>query len=95
MKKYTVFFFSVLLILGVNGNATEKEIIHLVSFNNSLSVNIENNIEIKTTPEPELEQSTNALSEPMTLLILGFAFKVFAFLWEKTLSQRCLTCPQK
>ena len=94
MKKYTVFFFGVLLIWGVNGNATEKEIFHLVSFDNSLSVERENNIEIETTPEQELEQSTNALPEPMTLLILGFAFKVFVFLWKKTLSQRCLTCPQ-
>lgn len=94
MKKYALFLLGVLLILSVNGSATEKEIIHSVSFDNSLSVEIENNIEIKTTPEPGLEQSTNALREPMNLLILGFAFKVFAFLWKKTLSQRCLTCPQ-
>ena len=95
MKKYAVFLFGILLILSVNGNATEKEIIHLVSFDNSLSVEKENNIEIEITPEPELEQSTNVLPEPMTLLIFGFAFKGFAFLWKKTLSQRCLTCPQK
>lgn len=65
------YFFWCLLILSVNGNATEKESIYLVSFDNSLSVEKENHIEIKTTSEPQLEQSTNALPEPIALLILG------------------------
>jgi hypothetical protein len=92
MKKITVFLFAVLLILSVNGNATEREIINLVSFDNSLSAE-KNNIEIKTTSEPESEQSTNALPEPIALFILGFEFIVFGLFWRKTLLQRCLTCP--
>jgi hypothetical protein len=93
MIKYAVFLFGVLLILSVNGNATEKEIIHLVSFDNSLSVEKENHVEIKTTSEPELEQSTNAIPEPIALLILGSWLIIFGSLFRKTLLQRCLTCP--
>ena len=41
-----------------------------------------------------IEQSAYALPEPMTMLILGFALRVFGLVGRKTLSKRCLTCPQ-
>ena len=94
MKKIAVFLFVVLLILSVHGNAAEKEIINLVSFDDSLSVEKTNNIEIKITSDPEFEQSTNALYEPISLLILGAALIVFGLIGRKTLLRRCLTCPR-
>lgn len=93
MKIITVPLFAVLLILSVNENATEKQIIELVSFDNSLSVEKKINIEIKTTSEPGLEHFTNALPEPIALLILGSALIVFGLIGRKIFLRRCLTCP--
>jgi hypothetical protein len=41
-----------------------------------------------------IEKSTNALPEPIDILIFGFALRVLGYLGRKTLPQRCLTCPQ-
>ena len=46
------------------------------------------------TEKEIIEQSTNVLPEPMAVLILDFALRVFGLFCRKTLSQRCLTCPQ-
>ena len=94
MKNIAVFLFAVLLILSVNGNATEKEIINLVSYDNSLSVEKINHIEIKTSSNPELDQGMSAVLEPIALLILGFALIGIGLIGRKTLLKRCPTCPR-
>ena len=39
-------------------------------------------------------QSAHAIPEPITMLIIGFALVVSGLFGRKTLSQRCLKCPQ-
>lgn len=41
-----------------------------------------------------IEQNAYGIPEPMTMLIIGFALAVFGLFGRKTLSQRCLKCPQ-
>jgi len=71
MKKIAIFLFACLLILSVNGNATEIVPIDLVLFDNSSSVGEIHNIGANTTSEPKLEQSMLDVPEPMNMLILG------------------------
>jgi len=92
MNKIAVFSFAVLLIMNVNGNATEIATINLVSFDNSLSVEKKYDIETKTTSEPKLGQGISAVPEPAALLILGLGLMGFGLFWRKILSHRCLTC---
>ena len=92
MKKYAIFFFVYILVLGVNGNAANIVPVDLASLDNVSSVGEFHNIEVMTTSELKLGQSMRAVPEPIILLILGFWLKIFGSVWRETLSLRCLTC---
>ena len=71
MKTIVVFLFAFLLIISVNGNATEKGSIDLVSVSYSPFV-IENyNMIPETISAPALNQRMHNIPEPVILLILG------------------------
>jgi hypothetical protein len=88
MKKNVIFLFAFLLILSVNGNATQIVPIDLVLFDNSSSVGQIHNIGANTTSEPKLEQSMRAVPEPMTMLILGASLVSLGTFARKKLSNR-------
>ena len=88
MKQNAIFLFAFLLILSVNGNATQIVPIDLVSFDNSSSVGEIHNIGANITSEPKLEQSMRAVPEPMTMLILGACLVGLGAFARKKLSSR-------
>jgi PEP-CTERM motif len=71
MKIVSVFLFTFLLMLSVNGNATEKGPINLVSLDTSSIAEENYNIEAETISEPKLAQRKPALPEPISMLLLG------------------------
>ena len=93
MKKYVIFLFAYILVLGVNGNAANMVPIDLASLDNVSSVGEFHNIEVMTTSGLKLGQSMRAVPEPIIMLLLGFWLMVFGAFWRRTLSLRCLTCP--
>ncbi|MDH4206809.1 MAG: hypothetical protein OEV45_14910 [Desulfobacteraceae bacterium] len=88
MKKIEVFLFAFLLILSVNGNATEIVPIDLVSFDNPSSVEENYNIGAETTSGPESKQGMRAVPEHITMLILGVGLIGLGVFGRKTLSHR-------
>jgi uncharacterized membrane protein len=93
MKKFAIFLFAFILVLSVNGNATDIVPIDPASLDNVSSVGEFHNNGANTISELKLGQSTRAVPEPIIILLLGFWLKIFGLIWRETLSLRCLTCP--
>jgi len=88
MKKNTIFLFAFLLILSVNGNATQIIPIDLVLFDNSSSIGGIHNIGANLTSEPKLDQSIRAVPEPLSMFILGACLVGLGAFARKKLSHR-------
>ena len=93
MKKFAIFLFAFILVLSVNGNATDIVPIDPASLDNVSSVGEFHNNGANTISELKLGQSMRAVPEPIIMLLLGFWLMVFGAFWRRTLSLRCLTCP--
>jgi hypothetical protein len=88
MEKIAIFLIAYILVLSVNGNATEIVPVDLASLDNFSSVGEIHNIVANTTSELKLGQSMRFAPEPIIMLILGFWLIVFATFWRKKPSYR-------
>lgn len=88
MKKIAIFLSTFLLILCLNGNATEVVPASLNLDQNSSHIEEISAISTKTISKLGSKPSMHAVSEPINLLILGIGFVTLGAFARKKLSRR-------